>query len=968
MKLKLVFGLLGPFLWVAAGWWLLPAAAQTPRGSRLTVLSSNAQEIVLELTVADFTVEAMELDGPGYQRLVIPGTVQTEVAGAPQLPTRGALLGIPTTAGVAVEILASDTETLDSFRLPPAPTPATAGDSRFDGGITAPLIQDPAIYNRAAFYPDSPVALGQPALLRDQPVVALHLYPVQYHPVSGQIKLHRRLVVRLTWPQTAGASAETRAASPAFETLLQTTLLNYDSVSRPPSKKTFPLTRAIAPAAISPTLKIGVTQNGLYQLTTTDLLSAGFDPGTVDPRTLRLSSQGQDIPLEVLGETDGVFDPTDTIRFYGRAITDAFTTENVYWLTAGDTPGLRMSRRDGSPTGSAPLPAHFPVTRHAEENHYYWQTMPNGAGQDHWFWEARYTAPVSKSYIITLANPSTAAATATVRMALHGTTAASATPDHHTRLYLNGHLIDEQWWDGQVSFTHRAEVPHSYLLAGSNTLQLEAVGDTGAAVDQWVTNWLEVDYWNATVAENDQLLFGAPEAGSFQFKVTGFTTNTVALFDVTNADTPAVITGATLLSAGESYTLQFEDITPPGGRYLALTPGQFQHPFRLELEQPSAWKTTTNGADYVIITHPDFYTSTLPLADHRRAAGLQVATVKVDDIYDEFNGGIFNPQAIRDFLSYTYNHWTPAPTYVLLVGDATYDTQDYTGTGKQNYIPAPIVETDDLGQTPSDNWYVTVSGTDILPDMFIGRLSANSAAQADAMVNRIIGYAQHPPAATWLNQALLVADDDPEFESLSEQLATLLPAVVTTTRVYASHYPPGDPTVDINTRINGGSLLVNYAGHGNSLRWGSWSDGRIYEWTDILALNNGEKLPLVTLANCLNGFFTSPYETDTLLPVAEAFQRASNGGAVAVWAPTGLGYPSGHRALMTEFYQSIFPGSDDTLGAATTAAKVAIAGQNPAWDELVDTYVFFGDPAMRLAGSPAGGPANTPIFLPLLLK
>ena len=53
--------------------------------------------------------------------------------------------------------------------------------------------------------------------------------------------------------------------------------------------------------------------------------------------------------------------------------------------------------------------------------------------------------------------------------------------------------------------------------------------------------------------------------------------------------------------------------------------------------------------------------------------------VDIDDIYDEFSDGLFNPFAIRRFLRYAYNSWQqPAPTYVVLVGDAHYDYKNTT--------------------------------------------------------------------------------------------------------------------------------------------------------------------------------------------------------------------------------------------------------------------------------------------------
>jgi hypothetical protein len=658
-----------------------------------------------------------------------------------------------------------------------------------------------------------------------------------------------------------------------------------------------------------PALKIGVAEDGLYALTSDDLAGAGFDLTGVDPHTITLSHRGVEIPIYVQGEEDGVFDSMDYILFYGTAMTDIYTTTNVYWLTAGGAAGRRMSLLDGTPTGSAPVPTHFPATLHAEHDTHYWQTMPNGAGQDHWFWDDTLTAPASRDHTLTLPHISTAASAAAVRVRLKGRTDdRSADPDHRRKLSLNGVEIDNQVWDGQLTYDHAVVVPHAYLLSGDNTITVESAGGTGAEVDQVFVDWIEVDSWDTYVAEHDELHFRAPTAGIFQFEVTGFSSSSVAVWDVSDPLSVALIANTAVIAGGNTYTLTFEDAAQPETRYLALTPARYQSPASLELDAPSSWKSPGNGADYILITHEDFYPSALRLANYRSAAGLRVVTVKVEDLYDEFNHGIFNPQAIRDFLAYAYHNWVaPAPTYVLLLGDASQDYKDHTQTGTLNYVPSQIIETDLLGETPSDNWFVLVSGEDILPDMLIGRLPAQTLAEAEAMVDKILDYEQSPPDDAWNKQVLLVADDEEEvFETISEELAGLLPQGYTANKVYAGRYPPENPTTDIANAINGGSLLVNYTGHGSVEMWGLWNGSEpILDRSDIMALANIGKLPVVTVANCLNGFFPGP---KALVSVAEEFLRLPGRGAVAVWAPTSLGYSYGHRVLIGEFYKAIFQG------------------------------------------------------------
>jgi hypothetical protein len=939
------------------------ARTQLPADSHLRLLSSDGQSILLELIVDGFQTETADYEGQTYHRLIIPGMVQTDTPGEPQVPTRGTLLGLPAAEGVSVHVIDANYETLRGYHLYPAPAVQMTKDNLDDlmaEDVPQTFALDQDLYAADAFYPGKPVEIGHTGTMRDQAIAQVQFYPVQYNPVTAEVRLYRRILARVTWAMPLSiAATETRGPSPAYEKLLQSALLNYDALERPPvTEPTSPIGAAdtgIGAASITPTLKIGVTEDGIYQLTPTALIGAGFNLSGIDLNTIKISNRGAEIPIYVHdSNSNHAFDGNDCILFYGTAITDNYTVKNVYWLTAGGADGLRMSTRDGTP-GSAMLAEQFPATLHAEEDTYYWQTMPDGEGQDHWFWGGRLApeAAPSRVYTLTLNHLSTAASTATVRVRLKGgTDNPYLNPDHNTKISLNDLEIGGlHQWDGFSIYDQEATVPHSELNEGSNTVKVELAGTT---YQQLYVNWIEIDYWDTYIAEDDRLLFGAPAPGAFQFEVTGFSADGVQVFDVTDPSNTAIISNTTVVpDAGGGYKLQFEDSAQPETRYLALTAAQRKSPASIDMDQSSSWKSTALGADYIIITHKDFYTSALRLAEHREAPDMRVATVKVEDIYDEFNYGIFNPQAIRDFLSYAYHNWvSPAPTYVLLFGDASQDYKDNLNTGSVNYVPSQVIETDLMGQTFSDNWFVAIDGPDdILPDMFIGRLTARTTSQADDMVDKIISYEQNPPDASWNRNVLLVADDETPFEAISEQLADRLPYYYTANKVYASDYPPGDPTIDIANQINNGSLLVNYAGHGGVDIWGRWSGGYIFNrYPNVTSLNNTGKLPMVTAANCLNGYFTG-----SKISMADEFLRLKNKGAVAVWAATSLGYASGHRELMREFYEAIFQDDLYAMGTATTAAKISTYGLNNFWGEMVETFVLFGDPAVQL-----GLPTNYP--------
>jgi hypothetical protein len=85
-------------------------------------------------------------------------------------------------------------------------------------------------------------------------------------------------------------------------------------------------------------------------------------------------------------------------------------------------------------------------------------------------------------------------------------------------------------------------------------------------------------------------------------------------------------------------------------------------------------------------------------------------------------------------------------------------------------------------------------------------------------------------------------------------------------------------------------FLFNYMGHGSVEIW----KGNFFTSSDARALTNSPRLSFFVSMTWLNGFFQDIY-TESL---AEALIRSQQGGAVAVWASSGIsdaGEPGGHE-------------------------------------------------------------------------
>ena len=265
-------------------------------------------------------------------------------------------------------------------------------------------------------------------------------------------------------------------------------------------------------------------------------------------------------------------------------------------------------------------------------------------------------------------------------------------------------------------------------------------------------------------------------------------------------------------------------------------------------------------------------------------------------------------------------------------------------------MPTYITDVSSVGETTSDAYFARIDGDDLLPDIAVGRLPARSSDSVTTMVDKILDYETSRPPGAWAEELLLVADDgDPEFEQVSAALAAARPVGYRPIDLYAADFPPGNPNQAIIAAFESGSALVSYVGHGNFDRWGTWSGGgSLFSSGDVTGLNNGGKLPLVFTATCLNGYFINPYST---LSLSEALVTHGDGGAIAAWSPSALGYPADHEILFSHFLNLLPSSPPAVLGGVTTAATVRAMADGIS-TELASTFILLGDPALHLATPP----------------
>jgi len=954
------------------------------------IVCSDSRAIVLEFSSPKFKVKKKKVKDERFQLVEIEGFGRISEPGKPQLPVKGALIGIPNQGEVEVRVLESECSLYQGYNIYPSPEISLDTEANFRR-IKKRFFKDQSIYSKNSFYPASAIELGFSGMMRDQKVSQIKFYPIQYNPITKELKFYKRIRVRVVLvksnpplpPFSKGGLGGLRATkvapthlhthsdrAGAYEELMKDVIINYDALDR--AKGTKPSSAGMSLRGVKPDcrqagdqsnlvnnaavennkIKISIDEDGIYKITFSDLKNAGMDLSGINPEFIKMFNKGKEIAIDVYDDGNGYFNDGDYILFYGKAMTGIFTKENIYWFYAGEDAGLRMAEKDGSPLNSEINSNYYKATSHYEEDNEFWRSLPGGEDKDHWFWKEINILPSMSlaNLSFELNNIADIAENISMRVSLQGKSDDLAvSPNHHTKIYLNDSLIDDFLWSGQTEIMRNISIPQSLLINGENKLDIEEVNDKGALVDIIYLNWFELDYLDKYIAEDNLLEFSQEETGAYNLKIDGFTNGDIYIFDISDPDNVLKITNNVTESSESGFATKFK--IDGKKKFIALSSDKIKKPIALVLDEPSSLKSSDNGADYIIITHEDFYKNILPLAEYRKNKGLRVKVVKVTDIYDEFSYGIFDPGAIKDFLKYAYENWEqPAPTYVLLVGGAN---EDYKGSSKsilKNYIPTHLYKSSEMGFTYSDNWFVSVTtddngNYDILPDMFIGRIT-KTGSDIDTIVKKIMDYEDNKVVEGWQKRALFVADDDdPAFERVSNELADLY-FPKTSTKIYLSTYSDSEKEnnkmrEDIIKNINDGVLITNYIGHGNKDKW---AKEYMFQSADIPLLDNKEKLTFVTNFNCQTGLFA--YYKGSY-SIAEEFLRAEDKGAVAVFAPAGLGYTSEHAILAKYLFSNLFSDSHKDLGVSTTEAKISAYadGVSPS---IVETYILFGDPALRL--------------------
>ena len=343
----------------------------------------------------------------------------------------------------------------------------------------------------------------------------------------------------------------------------------------------------------------------------------------------------------------------------------------------------------------------------------------------------------------------------------------------------------------------------------------------------------------------------------------------------------------------------------------------------------SKYDFLVDEGEMLIICVDEYMEAVQPLVNWKNISGRPTTMVGVSETGTD-----------TDMKTYVSNYYTQNPNlrYLLLVGE-------------YNNLPPHAMNYN----VKSDNFYGMLEGTDYYEEIFVGRLSVNSLADAQHQVGKIIHYERDiDETATWLSRAVGVAanegtghNGEADYVHMNYIRDTLMNYTITE---MSQHYAyVNNPTAsNMIADFNIGASVTNYCNHGSPDSWAVAN----FSNTHVHQLTNDNKLSFIWSVACNNGQF------DYQECFAEAWMRAKNNstdeptgaiGGMFSWISQPWIPPMYGQDEMVAILAEWRPGYKHTLGGASMNGNMFVLDMSPEdAGETHNSWLLFGDPSMMV--------------------
>jgi len=682
--------------------------------------------------------------------------------------------------------------------------------------------------------------------------------------------------------------------------------------------------------------KIAIARDGVYRIDKNLLTTLGVNVDELNPASINIYGNGgtllpeenslfryddlQKNAIYIEGEQDGTFNNNDYILFYGKGADSwnlagaganqtwehekhFYSDSAYYFIRIDDTDPLRITNQTAPSQPSTQTATTFQDFQFIENDLY----NINKSGRE--FFGDAFEVNTSANYTFSFPNMTTDPARFDYSVAVRSIGGAS-----NFTFNVGGSPISTLTSPVSDNTTSAVADLEQAGLTFTPSGSAVTVGVNFQKFNSESQGW--IDYLRVGAIRNlamtgNQMRFRDARlvsAGSItEFQMTS-ANNVATIWDVTNPIQPEKVSftpGADITWKSETSTLR-EFIAFANAGYLT----------------PVARGSVTNqdlhalsNIDYVIVTAPGHTSYAQELAEIHVAEGWSTLVVTHEQVFNEFSSG--NPD-------------------VTAINGAATNKLD-CGVGR---IPA------------SD-----ASEAEAYLKKLKLYVADNSSPTGDAYC---VGDATESPYGQWRNTLTFVSDDQDgdglAFEQIhletSDDMADsvakyhpsfdlvklYMDAFKQTVTPGGERYNEGSEA--IKQRVENGSLLVTYIGHGGHE---GFAHERILTIPTISGWTNISKLPVFLTATCELARFDDPGENTA----GEILVMNPNGGAIAMLTTTRIVTSGANRELDEAFFAVAFEDetiSDLTLGKINMLTKNGVGLSNSS----KPNFSLLGDPALRM--------------------
>lgn len=682
-------------------------------------------------------------------------------------------------------------------------------------------------------------------------------------------------------------------------------------------------------SATSSAVKITYDKGGILRIPQS-VLPAGFDINHIS-----LEREGR--PQQALALLP------DAMLVYSSGYRDDYTNRDALFLRriAGTTRHGEASAASGLFTNIQFATVTTPATVTNEYHDVYFDFNQRPYNFPPWF-SAKYLTSGS-TQTFTLDTPAVGNSAAKFTLNLWSLTSSDAiNPDHALQVLINGTFVGQVEWDGggrmlQFTFDIAAGILHS----GSNQVDLltPPVENTNGEIA--FVHSMSVDYTRLLDGRQPFTISNA-EAGLYELY--NVPTSTAWVVDTRFTDRASLVPTESQLQGDGTYRVRFS--ATAGAQYLVVPASQENVPLSATVRQI---KPLRLAGTYLATGPAQFSAGVQRLLMTHAREGIRGVFVDQEQLFDYYNFGRFGPAGIQNAVRAT------RPQYLLLVGRTTCDYLNYEGQNVDPLCPAFLVSTTFWAQTTSDSKFGDLGRG--IPEVAVGRLPVNNAAELSAAVSHIASYKGLPDTGVRIHA---VADrTDPEVGDFGAQLNAIAQSnpelLWQTNTLGVTYHSSPEVSAAMADAANGAADVLLYAGHGNASRLGKDAP-RIL---DVDSVQNWRGNVIFLQATCTANWMAQN-QTGFKSIAMQALTQPQGGISASIASST---YMNSDVAIqfMNQLLKNVSDGKSRRWGHALMRAQQwAFKQGTDFYQDLGTTEQLFSDPAMLISTPPARSNSSAP--------